>query len=399
MTGSGLSKISPLGVLLAVLALLVAACGGSSEQRATTGPWPEANALFRQDVRWLGADDAYSVALGDDRVAWLFADSLVGTGSPPERPPFPTARNSIGLQIGSNPARTRMTFYWRTTRKGNPASFFPDERDVWFWPGDGERLGSDGPLLIFLMRIRQDPTGQPGWDFKADGWEAVRIANADEEPDAWRVEHIPSPPNPWGIVVGSASVLAHEGWLYAFSTREPPPHDVHLVRWPLAAAIAGDLSAPEWWAGRSRGFVVQTELAGPPAPLFEDGQTEFTVHEAAGEFAPCRRSASARPRSVCAPRRHSAGLGPMSERPGARPRPTGRERLSTLRNPTPSWTPAMRSRSPTSRATSTSLRSSQTNRSTTPGSSVSASNELSPITHGSCSSGSFVATTRRPPRS
>lgn len=284
MTGSGLSKISPLGVLLAVLALLVAACGGSSEQRATTGPWPEANALFRQDVRWLGADDAYSVALGDDRVAWLFADSLVGTGSPPERPPFPTARNSIGLQIGSNPARTRMTFYWRTTRKGNPASFFPDERDVWFWPGDGERLGSDGPLLIFLMRIRQDPTGQPGWDFKADGWEAVRIANADEEPDAWRVEHIPSPPNPWGIVVGSASVLAHEGWLYAFSTREPPPHDVHLVRWPLAAAIAGDLSAPEWWAGRSRGFVVQTELAGPPAPLFEDGQTEFTVHEAAGEF-------------------------------------------------------------------------------------------------------------------
>jgi hypothetical protein len=131
------------------------------------------------------------------------------------------------------------------------------------------------------MRIRTDPTGQPGWDFKAAGWQAVQIPNPDDGPEAWRIERVPSPTNPWNVVVGSASVLARDGWLYAFGTREPPPHDVHLVRWRLAAATGGDLSAPEWWAGAERGFVRQASLTTAPAALFEDGQTEFTVHEAA----------------------------------------------------------------------------------------------------------------------
>ena len=42
-------------------------------------PWPEADALFRSDPRWLGADDAYSVDLGGRRVLWLFADTFVST--------------------------------------------------------------------------------------------------------------------------------------------------------------------------------------------------------------------------------------------------------------------------------------------------------------------------------
>jgi hypothetical protein len=276
------------------VASLGAGCGGgesgaSGETRPTEPAverWRDAEALFRQDPRWRGADDAYSVDLGGDRVAWLFADTLVSTDPQHRRPPFPTARNTIGLMTGSDPTTARMSFHWRTKRDGRSASFFPEEGDTWFWPGDGERLGRHGPLLVFLMRIRRDPAGPPGWDFKGAGWQAVRIPNPDDPPQEWKLERVASPPNPWNIVVGSGSVLARDGWLYAFGSREPPPHDVHLVRWRLAAAAAGNLGSPQWWAGAERRFVPQASLTTPPTPLFEDGQTEFTVHEVAtGGFA------------------------------------------------------------------------------------------------------------------
>jgi hypothetical protein len=267
--------------------LLGVGCGGKKAGEASeatptelaAGRWRQADRLFHQDARWRGADDAYSVDLGGDRVAWLFADTLVSTGPDHARPLFPTARNSVGLMTGSDPTTATMSFYWRRTRKGAPASFFPEDGDTWYWPGDGERLGPRGPLLVFLMRIRRDPAGQPGWDFEGAGWQAVRISNPDDDPQAWRIDRRPSPQNRWNIVVGSASVLARDGWLYAFSTGGPPPLAVYLVRWRLAAATAGDLSSPEWWAGTKRDFVPQASLTTRPTELFEDGQTEFTVHE------------------------------------------------------------------------------------------------------------------------
>jgi hypothetical protein len=258
---------------------LAVACGAPDETDGTAlvEQWPEADELFRQDERWRGADDAYSVDLGGGRSVWLFADTLVSTDPDHRRPPFPTTRNSVGIMAGTDPTSAAMSMHWGRTRKGLPASFFPEEGDAWFWPGDGERIGADGPLLVFLMRIRRDPAGSPGWDFKAAGWRAVLIPNPDDEPEAWRVQRVRSQQNPWRIVVGSGSVLAHDGWLYAFSVQEPS-HDVHVARWPLAAARAGNLGSPQWWAGRKRGFVPQPSLNRTPTPIFRKGQTEFTVH-------------------------------------------------------------------------------------------------------------------------
>ena len=43
----------------------------------TAEAWPEADAMFHRDPRWLGGDDAYSIDLGDGRIAWFFGDSFV----------------------------------------------------------------------------------------------------------------------------------------------------------------------------------------------------------------------------------------------------------------------------------------------------------------------------------
>lgn len=199
-------------------------------------------------------------------------------------------RNTAGLMTGSDPTRSTMTFHWGRAPDGLPRSFFPRYPDVcfrrddtWFWPGDGERLGSNGPLLIFLLRMRRDPTGDPGFDFASEGWGAVRVSNPDHDPEDWKVEPTPAPQNPWNIVVGSPSVLAQDDWLYAFGTRDLEDgarHDVHLVRWPLESAAAGDLRSPEWWAGGVHGFVSQHALARVPPPLF-GGALPETVHKTA----------------------------------------------------------------------------------------------------------------------
>jgi len=171
-----------------VLATVAAACGGGGPAPAGVELWPEADALFHQDPRWLGSDGGISVDLGGDRVVWLIPDTFVALTRAHVREESCLVRNTVGLMTGSDPERgATMTFYWRTARGGLPESFFPKGRDVcfqhddaWFWPGDGERLGENGPLLIFL--IRQRPTSG-GLGFVADGWEAVMALFGEALPE------------------------------------------------------------------------------------------------------------------------------------------------------------------------------------------------------------------------
>ena len=59
--------------------------------------------MFHRDPEWLGGDDAYSVDLGDGRVAWFFGDSFVAPTTPGERRGTTMVRNSVGLQTGYDP--------------------------------------------------------------------------------------------------------------------------------------------------------------------------------------------------------------------------------------------------------------------------------------------------------
>src|SRR5262249_1039735 len=160
-------------------------------------------------------------------------------------------------------------------------SYFPEEGKSWFWPGAGVRLGSRGPLLLFLSRERRNPGGPPGFDFTGAGWKAVLVPKPGRGPDEWTPESVRQPRNPWGIQVGDPGVYVSRGWLYAFGTPNAGTHDAFLLRWPLVAAVDGDLGHPEWWAGEARGFVPQAALD-VPSPLFHDSDLPETVQKIAG---------------------------------------------------------------------------------------------------------------------
>jgi Domain of unknown function (DUF4185) len=235
-------------------------------------PWPEADALFHQDSRWLGADDAYSVDLGHDRVLWLFADTFIATTPAHRRRESKMIRNSVAIEHGYDPSRATMKFYWGSDGK-NPTSFFAEQDDVWSWPGDGIRVGPI--LLVFLMRIHGTSTGI---GFEGVGWDAVVVANPDEEPSNWKIKRLECPQNNFGVVIGSGGVLQDESFVYAFGSHEPAVHDIYVVRWPLSSILLGDLKTPQWWDGTKSTWVAQRDLPAKPPPVFVNGTTEFTVH-------------------------------------------------------------------------------------------------------------------------
>lgn len=241
-----------------VIACAVLGCGeapaGPDDCELIVGAaaWPEADALFHQDPRWLGADDAYSIDLGGDRVLWLFADTFIATSAAQVRGESKLIRNSVAVQTGRDPSTASVEFAWGEV--GGPSSFFPESGDVWYWPGDGERVG-DG-LLIFLMAVEK---AEGGLGFAVVGSDAVWIADADAPPATWSPVTVGTFRDP-GQVPGSASVLVEGDYLYAFTDVEA---GAALLRWPLAAIGPSALPEPE----------VLT-----PRPVLTDTQVEFTVH-------------------------------------------------------------------------------------------------------------------------
>jgi hypothetical protein len=234
--------------------------------------WPEADKLFHRDPSWLGGDDAYSLNLGNGRVAWFFGDSFVAPTTPGERRGTTMVHNSVGIQTGYDPTTAKFHAFWRNS-DGKPRSFFPDDGTHYFWPG-GCILFNDKLLVFFMQSWTKDPTHAMG--FETDGWAATLVENIERSPKQWRLRRLEVPQNELNVLVGSAAVVRDGDYLVAFSSGGKE-HQVYLVRWRWEAAAMGNLSQPEWWTGAERGWVDQSKLTERPVPVIKSGQTEFSV--------------------------------------------------------------------------------------------------------------------------
>lgn len=263
-----------------VLALLLGGCTAPAAE--TGGPplgeaWPEADALFRQDPRWRGADNAYSIPLGADRVLWLFGDTFIAQRGEESRSGSTMVSNTLGIQRGLDPTRARMTFHWREApleiprndllppESGlRPGPFLADEPGTRHWPSHGARVGD--ALLLFWVRIR--PV-EGGLGFEHNGSRATIVENPDDDPSTWRLRDATLPDRPH-LRFGTMGVVVHGDHLLAYSVDEP--HHAFLARWPLGDVGAGNMSRPEWWT--ARGWSGE----GEPAIVIDEGAPEASVH-------------------------------------------------------------------------------------------------------------------------
>ena len=247
-------------------------CQGPSPAAAMSAiQWPEADTLFHQDPRWLGADGAYSVPLRDGRILWLFGDTFVAKTAAHVRSESKMVRNTIAIQRGEDPTAATMTFYWRGTEDA-PESFFSEDGERWYWPGHGIRLGP--ALVLFFQRVKATP-GR-GLGFEADGWQVAIIDDASGQPLQWNVRMVPPTTAPSGIAVGAALNVDGEH-IVALAQREPGNHAGFLVRWAQVDLLNGRLDMAEWWTS-DRSWVGQAELRGEPSAVMANAGPESSFH-------------------------------------------------------------------------------------------------------------------------
>lgn len=262
--------------LLVVPLVVVAACKGDAPPVSAT-TWPAADALFHSDPRWLGADGAYSVDLGNDRTLWLFGDTFLARTPGGSQADAYFLRNTVAVQTGRDPSQALMQFRWGADADGTPQSFVAQDGDDWFWPGGGARIG--GALVTFWGRIAT-PAGDPG-GFQQVGWRALVVDDPDDDPTAWTLRDATLPADTGGLYPGAA-VLLQGDTLYGYAENGDDWHDIHLARWASSDAAQGDLSTPEWWCGSS-----WSASCGPGGPsiVVHMGAPELSVH-ADGRLAP-----------------------------------------------------------------------------------------------------------------
>jgi hypothetical protein len=235
--------------------------------------WPEADQLFRRDPQWSGGDAASSVDLGAGRILWLFGDSWIDPSGRGTRQGARMVSNSVAIQTGTDPETASIRFYSGRGADGAPAGFVPNDGDERYWFGNGVRVGDR--LVLFVNRIRSTTTGL---GFESVGWAAWMVDNPDAEPSAWRMRRLATLTNPLGVVLGFAGVLRLGEYVYAFGSEDPvKSHPIYAARWSVEQIHEGSLMHPEWWAGDTLGWVPDSSAA-PRWPLFENGQSELSIH-------------------------------------------------------------------------------------------------------------------------
>ncbi|MEZ5570934.1 MAG: hypothetical protein R3E64_02835 [Halioglobus sp.] len=257
--------------------------------------WPEADRLFYNNPdspQWKGADVANSVALDDDRILWVFGDTLLTEPDANACERFGefdlVVHNSVALQHGADPTTARIAHYWGQ-QDGRPAPFFSprDDDGSWYWMGGVTVIGDQA--LVFLMRARSTAPDSPddppagscaGLNFEMLGWDA-RIAGITEQtPDQWqwREVSLPREINWQGILAGSSTAYVEDNYLYAWSAGPASwaGNPVFLARWPVTAAVQADLSEPQWHT--ADGWEAQASLGSRrPAAIVQDGNNEVSV--------------------------------------------------------------------------------------------------------------------------
>jgi hypothetical protein len=262
---------------LILLALAVVACLslGCIANVPTGRPFLEAERLFHQDPRWLGADGALSVRLSKGRILWLFGDTFIATSNALVRSESKLVRNTVAIQTGNDPRTASVAFKWGQETDGSPASFFPEHGERFYWPGHGIRL-DEGPLVIFLYALVATPG--KGLGFECIGYAIAMIDNPDEPLQAWKPRIMDGKADTFDTVPAPA-VVRDNGYVVVLAIRQQGMHAGALVRYPVASLAQGDITTAEWWAGDALGWVPASLLGeGGPAFVLDDAGAECSLH-------------------------------------------------------------------------------------------------------------------------
>jgi hypothetical protein len=240
--------------------------------RFTVEPLPCYDAAFDRAAGWIGGDGAYTIALGPERILWLFGDSFVGRVQDGRRTGAQLINNAAALQTGFEPSETSLRFVYRLSPDGRSLSFFQPEDGVgWFWPYHGVRTPQG--LFLFMLQIEKAE------DAAAFGFRLVstwlgKVENPDEAPELWDMDRRKIP---WGKAqrLFGSFVLLEGAYCYIYGTVDTSVEGWVHKQMIVARAPADrldDFGAWRFFSGA--GWVADVEQAGP---VCDDVAGEFSV--------------------------------------------------------------------------------------------------------------------------
>jgi hypothetical protein len=231
----------------------------------SAAPAPDLDALFDRADGWIGGDGAYSVTLSSKRTLWLFSDTWVGKIREGRRTDATIINNTVGVQKG---AGERLTYSIARGPDGKPrALIVPADGRGWFWLQAG--VADRGRLSLFLNQVEKTDD-KSVFGFRFVGLWLGTVANADQPPEAWRVEQVKMPNAVFSkerILTWGAAALRVGDTLYGYGTDERrgkglPDRQLILARVP--AASVGTFAAWRYFRDGSWGedFRNASPLAG-----------------------------------------------------------------------------------------------------------------------------------------
>jgi len=264
-----------------LLLLFLGAC--QAPLRLTVEPLPGYEAMFQSTSGWTGGDGAYSTALSDDRILWLFGDTFVGDVKNGRRVDWRLIHNSMAMQTGRQPRSASVEFLYRRLPDERPAAMVPPQDGAgWLWPYHGART-ADGLFLFFLQ---VEPTqDRSAFGFRLVSTWLAHVVNPDDAPERWVMSQAKLP---WGNerrLFGS-SVLCRNGHCYIYGVSEDPgegPARKHMILARVPAGGIGDFSAwrfygdGEWVADADRAGRICENMASEFSVTFQPALQQYVL--------------------------------------------------------------------------------------------------------------------------
>ena len=237
---------------------------------------PQHDALFSNQVGWIGGDGAYSAALNHDTICWFFGDTWIGQIINNRQSKATLVNNTVAIQQGKDPAIARMKFYYHHEGSNQPAALIrPEGNRGWFWILDS--VMTPAGLYVFLIQIERTP-GNEAFNFKVVGNWLGLVANPEESPAHWRIMQTKVPWSTFsaagGLLWGSA-ILQQNEFLYVYGTAEGVSKDIARKHMILARVPASSLADFSQWRFFADGNWVSDHRR--VSPLSPDMPHEYSV--------------------------------------------------------------------------------------------------------------------------
>ena len=163
-----------------------------------------------QNFGWQGGDAACSISLGNDRVLWLFGDTIIGNNDGGKRNVlYPHINNSLAITTKLPSQKIDLDFYWNLDQD-KPRSFFPSlnhSPNIYYWPTNG--LFVDNKLIIFCFSIQGNFKGEYLDFWSTVGTNMIVVNNPHDNPLEWKTNNIE-------LGIGNDNYGIHSGLYYDY---------------------------------------------------------------------------------------------------------------------------------------------------------------------------------------